>query len=656
MNIKNKLSSLMYAPLALALLAACSSDDVVENNQPTTQGQTLTINATTGSEDGTRVDFGNDGNGKYATSWQKTDQVRIYAGNNTNVGTFNVTGDFTAHNAKFTGKLTTTLTKETPITGYIINGDVVKTSTNGVVAEDGFGKQIEVDYSEQDGTWDDAVSRCVLFGKGTYYPSNADQPVDMKFEYKTTFFKLVLNFGDNTLNTTASMCLTGDNVISNSRINATGSTAGEQDYAKDLFISINNVTITNGTATVYVALYPQALTNVSLQAVLVNNDVYDFNISNGKTAIPEAGKVYTMKRNGEKQGVSTSWEGKGTEKNPFLINSVADLKLLAYNVNNIVDAAENKDNRNTGYNGKYFKLTSDIIINGEWEPIGNSGHPFRGMFDGYDDANKKNHTISGNISVSNLVAKNGAGLFGFVGVNGIIKNLTSKLNLTVTNGGVEGYTGAFVGRITDKVTLQNCVNLGSVTSETNCVGGLVGHVHLQNTSNSYECLIEACYNKGNVTCTRTVDATTSIGGIIGLVNGNKTGLPNLKVTGCYTDGTIFASGVTKSRYFGGIIGNVTNPVNIGQAVVQACWVSNLTFPNGGNRGYFVGAPTKVPFTLTKCWYEITDTKAKPIYSTEATAEYKSSKDTELSGYISEMNTAWGSSTYEFNTDGTIKTK
>ena len=49
MNIKNKLSSLMYAPLALALLAACSSDDVVENNQPTTQGQTLTIMLLTSS-------------------------------------------------------------------------------------------------------------------------------------------------------------------------------------------------------------------------------------------------------------------------------------------------------------------------------------------------------------------------------------------------------------------------------------------------------------------------------------------------------------------------------------------------------------------------------------------------------------------------------
>lgn len=48
MNFKTKLSSLMYAPLALALLAACSSDDVLENNnEPTTQGQTLTIRATT---------------------------------------------------------------------------------------------------------------------------------------------------------------------------------------------------------------------------------------------------------------------------------------------------------------------------------------------------------------------------------------------------------------------------------------------------------------------------------------------------------------------------------------------------------------------------------------------------------------------------------
>lgn len=167
MNIKNKLSSLMYAPLALALLAACSSDDVVENNQPTTQGQTLTINATTGGEDGTRVDFGNDGNGTYATSWEVTDQVRIYAGNINNVGTFKVVdGAFTKHNAKLTGELKTTLTEKTTITGYIVNGKV-KTSTNGVIDENGFGKQIEVDYSVQDGTWEDAVSRCVLFGKGT---------------------------------------------------------------------------------------------------------------------------------------------------------------------------------------------------------------------------------------------------------------------------------------------------------------------------------------------------------------------------------------------------------------------------------------------------------------------------------------------------------
>ena len=78
MNIKTKLSSLMYAPLALTLLAACSSDDVLENNnEPTTQGQTLTIRATTGGEDGTRVSFDKS---TYATKWEESDMLYIYAG------------------------------------------------------------------------------------------------------------------------------------------------------------------------------------------------------------------------------------------------------------------------------------------------------------------------------------------------------------------------------------------------------------------------------------------------------------------------------------------------------------------------------------------------------------------------------------------------
>ena len=416
MNIKNKLSSLMYAPLALALLAACSSDDVVENNQPTTQGQTLTINATTGGEDGTRVSFNE---ATYATKWENTDKVYIYAGDTKKVGEFTVSNIENDHNAVLTGKISGTLstTTTTNITGYIYNTNV-KTSNNGSTpAVANYGNQIDVDYSEQDGTWADAMSRCVLFGKGTYNPANTNQPVDMKFEYKTTFFKLKLDFGDTSLNTTATMCLTGDNMVSNSRINAIGTNAGEQEYAKDLFINIKDVAITKGKATVYVAMYSQPLKNVYLQAVLKNGadgadgDVYDFNISNNSTTAITLtpGKVYSIERTGVKQGTSSAWEGDGSETKPFLIKSAADLKLLANKLKVY------KDDAQSGYNGRYFKLASDIIINGEWEPIGNYTKNFRGKFDG------NGHTISGNITVSNVNKNYAAGLFGIIGVNSVIK-------------------------------------------------------------------------------------------------------------------------------------------------------------------------------------------------------------------------------------------
>ena len=656
----------MYPPIALALLAACSSDDVLENNnEPTTQGQTLTIRATTGGEDGTRVSFDE---GTYATKWETSDKVYIYAGGTDKVGEFSVNSITNDHNAVLKGTISGTLptTTTTNITGYIYNSNVKTSDSGSTAAVANYGKHIDVDYSEQKGTWKDAMSRCVLFGKGTYNPANASQPVDMKFEYKTTFFKLILDFGDETLNTTATMCLTGDNMVSNSRINAIGTNAGEQEYAKDLFINIKDVTITNGKATVYVAMYSQPLKNVYLQAVLKNGadgadgDVYDFNISNGATTAVtlEPGKVYPIERKGVKQGTSSTWEGEGTKAKPFLIKSVADLKLLATNVK----SKDEKIGANKGYNGKYFKLTSDLVITGEWEPIGNNGYPFRGTFDGYDEVNKKNHTISGNITVSDLPSKNGAGLFGIAGVNCIIKNLTCKLNLTITTSATEGYTGTFVGRIIDNVTLQNCVNLGSIISETMNVGGLVGNISLQNTSNSYNCLIEGCYNKGNIKSTfKNNDLTTSIGGIVGLVNGGtakgNTGLPNLKVVGCYTDGTTFASELTSRRYFGGIVGNITNPREAAQTITSACWVSNLTFPGAGGRAYFVASPSSIVFTLNKCWYKKSDKKVStPVNSTVATKDYKSATESTLEEYISEMNTAWGSDTYKFNTDGTIKTK
>ena len=662
MNFKTKLSSLMYPPIALALLAACSSDDVLENNnEPTTQGQTLTINATTGGEDGTRVYFDE---ATYATKWETTDKVYIYAGGTDKVGEFSVKSiTNNDHNAVLTGNISGTLSTKTNITGYIYNSKVNTSDNGSTAAVANYGKHIDVDYSEQDGTWKDAMSRCVLFGQGTYDPNNAAQPVDMKFEYKTTFFKLMLDFDDPSINTTATMCLTGDNMVSNSRINAIGENAGNTNYVKDLFINIKDVTITNGEATVYVAMYSQPLKNVYLQAVLANNDVYDFNISNNSTKAISLtpGKVYPIERTGVKQEIPATLadlKGEGTKEAPYKIGSMADLKCMA---NNITSEADSK--------GKYFELTSDIILNGEWTPISQQGKAFRGVFDG------KGRTISGNITINNLGENQNAGLFGVITTDGVIKNLTNKTNIKAysTNDNTKStFTGSIVGRIISNGTIENCVNKGTIEATTQFVGGLIGGVHLNSTTTEPRptVIVEACANVGNVINNYNTDSGVSaVGGIIGNINGCYTTKPtvtnyqsNLEVKGCYVSGANIYIKQTKNS--GGIIGNIQNTREENQTTITSCWVKNLSLSaTGGNKASIVSSAVNVfAFKVDNCWADIKYNKGF-VCSTGATLtnNYVGKKTTgleyaTLENRIGAMNTAWGSDTYVFNTDGTIKTK
>ena len=655
----------MYPPIALALLAACSSDDVLENNnEPTTQGQTLTIRATTGGEDGTRVSFDKS---TYATKWEESDMLFLYAGDTDNVGVYKVDQIIDNHNAYFTGGITVPHEPVT-ITGYVRNPNVKTSDSGSTTANNHFGKHIDVDYSEQYGTWEDAMSRCVLFGKSTYDPNNPkkDFTLDMKFEYKTTFFKLILDFGDPSINTTASMCLTGDNMVSNSRINAIGTNAGKTNYVKDLFINIKDVTITNGKATVYVAMYSQPLKNVYLQAVLKNGadgadgDVYDFNISNNATtAITlEPGKVYPIERKGVKQETSSTWEGEGSETNPYLIKSVADLKLLANNIKNKVTGAT------YGYKTKYFKLNSDLIINSDnWTPIGNYGYAFRGIFDG------GNHTISGNITINGLEKNNGAGLFGAVSTDGVIKNLKSKLNVTsYSNNNNTGSTfaGSIVGRVITDGVIENCVNKGNVKSTAHYVGGLIGSISLATSGGATGVSVNACYNEGDVENTTGVTTTNAgTGGLIGIVDGiNTSGLP-VQVTGCYVTGATLTC--PNNKMVGGLLGMMTNATQADQVKFTSCWTSKLTFTGTPKfkASLISTSNSAIVYNVNTCWTDDNNNKfVVPNYDdnkvsykpTPTLTECYNASSKTLAEFVPDMNTAWGSDTYEFNTDGTIKPK
>ena len=91
--------------------------------------------------------------------------------------------------------------------------------------------------------------------------------------------------------------------------------------------------------------------------------------------------------------------GSGTEDNPWLISSVADLQLLANTINDgkaagfDADAAAGGKGVAGNYYGYYFKQTTDLDLSdiANWDPIGYSGGQdlyFAGHYDGDD------HTIS----------------------------------------------------------------------------------------------------------------------------------------------------------------------------------------------------------------------------------------------------------------------
>lgn len=615
---QTRLMKMLFVPAALSLFAACSSDnDIVGDKNPTEdKGITLTINANAGSDAAmSRVQYNND----YSVEWTSADKVYAFAGSTANAGLCGITTTADKHNATLTVKLPTTPKNGDKITAYVANSSV--TAVNAKT--EGLGNQIEVDYSKQAGTYADATSRCVLFGETTY---NSESELSMNFEYQTTFLKLTLNFPEATVAGTAALYLTGDNVYSISRMNTTGSNAGKLGNQNGFTITVPSVTVEAGKAeNIYIAMYPGQVQNVKLQAVMTDGKTYEFNLGNANLA---AGKVYNIKKNGTvvDNGVATSYAGgTGGQKNPYQISNLAQLNYLR---------EQAKTNANTS--GKYFVLTNDIVINGAWTPIDN----FHGTFDG------DGHAILGNIKLGGT--KNELGLFGVLGYNGVVKNLTNKANITTDESVTTKAVGGIVGRINHTGNaIKNCVNKGIINSKTQYIGGILGDIYAQDGKT--DAVIEACRNEGYINCT---NASPRFGGIVGSINGNNAN-QKIIIKGCSTKDVSFTTTAT-TAYTGGVLGYIVNPTNANQITITACWTENLSFPKVGTNRGIVASTSSIEFTLNYCW-----TNADNLISSTAVTPnncYKKADNKLFSEWVTEANAAWGSTEYEFNADGTIKVK
>ena len=233
-----------------------------------------------------------------------------------------------------------------------------------------------------------------------------------------------------------------------------------------------------------------------------------------------------------------------TPKPVFSISNYDELKEFATLVNG-------------GLNTLDAVLTADIVADdADWKPIGNPDNRYAGTFDG------DGHTITGlsNEDVNDKPLT--AGLFGYVGENGVVERVG------VRDGSINGvnYVGGIAGF--NRGTVQNCYNTGAVTvSNTSArAGGIVG----ENSG-----AVKNCYNTGTVSGSDT--GNCYVGGIVG--NNAGTNKKSTVISDCYNTGAVTGNG-PDSRV-GGIVGFSSTPDG-GSTVISGCYNTGAVTGNGSS--------------------------------------------------------------------------
>ncbi|MCR5158879.1 MAG: hypothetical protein K6D37_07120 [Prevotella sp.] len=263
--------------------------------------------------------------------------------------------------------------------------------------------------------------------------------------------------------------------------------------------------------------------------------------------------------------------GSGTQASPYVIIYPCQLDLLAQEVN-----------AGNSYQDTYFKLGADIAYDpnkaNNYTPIGGSGYPFRGTFDG------QGNTISGiRISGNN----ENVGLFG--NNEGTVKNLTVSDCYFAGSDLVGTVVGTVVGH--NVGSIENC----HVEADVFVAGeSTVGGVAADNSGSVSGCTSAATINS-------TVENFTYLGGITGdnyglLADNLFTGTISVETAGfaigAITGNNGSENGTLTNNFhtcssMGGV-GNVDNTTNTDEDGAQFA-VSNTTKPDvAGEEGTTYG--------------------------------------------------------------------
>ncbi len=283
--------------------------------------------------------------------------------------------------------------------------------------------------------------------------------------------------------------------------------------------------------------------------------------TNGKTF------VYKMKN-------ATDWQAGGEYTYTVSLTAAKDPGYTiegngSYTVTSADGLMHVADLVNGGKTDINITLDKNIDLTGkDWTPIGTSfKNSYTGTFDG------GGHTIKGLTVTTN---DKYAGLFGYIGNAGTVKNVVMEGVLITSNngssqaGGVAGFS---------RGTIENCSVSGSV-SGTVYVGGVVGA--------QWGGSITGCSSSA------TVKGTVDVGGVAGQTNSNAT------MTACYATGSMTLEIASQNNIdVGGAVG-----FNGGSRVL-ACYATGNVTSTGSSTGnvHIGGFCGYNSTTVTACYWK-----------------------------------------------------
>lgn len=226
--------------------------------------------------------------------------------------------------------------------------------------------------------------------------------------------------------------------------------------------------------------------------------------------------------------VSGSFEGSGTQEDPYKVKTIADFIRMANEVNSYTSPnPENIGgfNSHLAYTGKYFILANDIDLSSQLlTPIGfDYNHHFNGNFDG------AGHTLTG---LSQETGGAGlAGLFGMCGPNSVIKNVKMKDAVVSADGLIASVLAAWAYGEISGCSSENA----KVTNSQRIASGLVGAAETIS-----DCYVDGAYIDGK--------------------GGNSAGLAgqvNKSIENCYViNATILAGSGADGYPAGGVVASM----------------------------------------------------------------------------------------------------